>query len=182
EWNQNETYNLYVSDTSGVYYTLALENVVSSMGLEGNIMVDLYELMSSCGCADRIKSAVLIGVATQDASYAKSPLRGRLKYLPITKVEFHGLMQPSETRFSPAAAPPGPPAGSQIHLRHTLITHNPPDGRSFSTQRLSLCLVNPIKINGKAGQWGGRVCDEAYDLGGLRIQVDATAKAFTRVS
>ncbi|MEQ2243927.1 VPS10 domain-containing receptor SorCS1, partial [Ilyodon furcidens] len=44
EWNQNETYNLYVSDTSGVYYTLALENVVSSMGLEGNIMVDLYEV------------------------------------------------------------------------------------------------------------------------------------------
>ncbi|XP_027873821.1 VPS10 domain-containing receptor SorCS1 isoform X1 [Xiphophorus couchianus] len=44
EWNQNETYNLYVSDTSGVYYTLALENVVSSMGLEGNVMVDLYEV------------------------------------------------------------------------------------------------------------------------------------------
>ncbi|KAM9818171.1 VPS10 domain-containing receptor SorCS1 isoform 2-T3 [Syngnathus typhle] len=44
EWNQNETYNLYVSDTSGVYYTLALEDVVSSMGLEGNVMVDLYEV------------------------------------------------------------------------------------------------------------------------------------------
>lgn len=44
EWNQNETYNLYVSDTSGVYYTLALENVVSSMGYEGNVMVDLYEV------------------------------------------------------------------------------------------------------------------------------------------
>nr|XP_040043026.1 VPS10 domain-containing receptor SorCS1 isoform X2 [Gasterosteus aculeatus aculeatus] len=44
EWNQNETYNLYVSDTSGVYYTLALENVVSSMGHEGNVMVDLYEV------------------------------------------------------------------------------------------------------------------------------------------
>ncbi|XP_051939715.1 VPS10 domain-containing receptor SorCS1 isoform X2 [Hippocampus zosterae] len=44
DWNQNETYNLYVSDTSGVYYTLALENVVSSMGPEGNVMVDLYEV------------------------------------------------------------------------------------------------------------------------------------------
>nr|XP_057913514.1 VPS10 domain-containing receptor SorCS1 isoform X2 [Doryrhamphus excisus] len=44
EWNQNETYNLYVSDTSGVYYTMALENVVSSMGPEGNMMVDLYEV------------------------------------------------------------------------------------------------------------------------------------------
>lgn len=44
EWNQNETYNLYVSDTSGVFYSLALENVVSSIGLEGNVMVDLYEV------------------------------------------------------------------------------------------------------------------------------------------
>uniref|UniRef100_A0A665W1K9 PKD domain-containing protein n=1 Tax=Echeneis naucrates TaxID=173247 RepID=A0A665W1K9_ECHNA len=44
EWNQNGTYNLYVSDTSGVYYTLVLENVVSSMGPEGNVMVDLYEV------------------------------------------------------------------------------------------------------------------------------------------
>ncbi|KAM4612416.1 VPS10 domain-containing receptor SorCS1 [Polymixia lowei] len=44
EWNQNETYNLYVSETAGVYYTLALENVVSSMGPEGNVMVDLYEV------------------------------------------------------------------------------------------------------------------------------------------
>ncbi|XP_077460525.1 VPS10 domain-containing receptor SorCS1 isoform X2 [Stigmatopora argus] len=44
EWNQNQTYNLYVSDTSGLYYTLALENVVSSMGPEGNVMVDLYEV------------------------------------------------------------------------------------------------------------------------------------------
>lgn len=47
EWNQNETYNLYVSDTSGVYYTLALENVVSSMGPEGNVMVDLYEVQNT---------------------------------------------------------------------------------------------------------------------------------------
>lgn len=44
EWNQNDTYNLYVSDTAGVYYTLALEDVVSSIGLEGNVMVDLYEV------------------------------------------------------------------------------------------------------------------------------------------
>ncbi|XP_072318867.1 VPS10 domain-containing receptor SorCS1 [Eucyclogobius newberryi] len=44
EWNQNETYNLYVSDTSGVFYSLALENVVSSMGIEGNVMIDLYEV------------------------------------------------------------------------------------------------------------------------------------------
>uniref|UniRef100_A0A8C8RIX2 VPS10 domain-containing receptor SorCS3 n=1 Tax=Pelusios castaneus TaxID=367368 RepID=A0A8C8RIX2_9SAUR len=44
EWNQNETYNLYISDSRGVYFTLALENVKSSRGLEGNIIIDLYEV------------------------------------------------------------------------------------------------------------------------------------------
>lgn len=46
EWNQNDTYNLYISDTRGVYFTLALENVKSSRGLEGNIVIDLYEVCS----------------------------------------------------------------------------------------------------------------------------------------
>jgi hypothetical protein len=44
EWNQNDTYNLYISDARGVYFTLALENVQSSRGPEGNIMIDLYEV------------------------------------------------------------------------------------------------------------------------------------------
>uniref|UniRef100_A0ACB8F9Q0 VPS10 domain-containing receptor SorCS1 n=1 Tax=Sphaerodactylus townsendi TaxID=933632 RepID=A0ACB8F9Q0_9SAUR len=49
EWNQNDTYNLYISDTRGVYFTLALENVKSSQDLEGNVMIDLYESMSRNG-------------------------------------------------------------------------------------------------------------------------------------
>lgn len=44
EWNQNDTYNLYISDTRGVYFTLALEDVQSSRGPEGNVMIDLYEV------------------------------------------------------------------------------------------------------------------------------------------
>ncbi|XP_066549190.1 VPS10 domain-containing receptor SorCS1 isoform X2 [Amia ocellicauda] len=44
EWNQNDTYNLYVSEARGVFFTLALENVMSSIGPEGNIMIDLYEV------------------------------------------------------------------------------------------------------------------------------------------
>ncbi|XP_037353867.2 VPS10 domain-containing receptor SorCS1 isoform X4 [Talpa occidentalis] len=44
EWNQNDTYNLYISDTRGVYFTLALENVQSTRGPEGNVMIDLYEV------------------------------------------------------------------------------------------------------------------------------------------
>ncbi|XP_051559211.1 VPS10 domain-containing receptor SorCS3 [Myxocyprinus asiaticus] len=44
EWNQNDTYNLYISDTRGVYFTLALENIKTSRGLGGNSMIDLYEV------------------------------------------------------------------------------------------------------------------------------------------
>lgn len=48
----------------------------------------------------RIKSTVLIGVVTQNIEYAKSLLQGRLKYLSITKVEFHCLMRLPLTQFS----------------------------------------------------------------------------------
>ncbi|XP_041123458.1 VPS10 domain-containing receptor SorCS3-like [Polyodon spathula] len=44
EWYQNDTYNLYISDTRGIYFTLALEHVKTSRGLEGNIMIELYEV------------------------------------------------------------------------------------------------------------------------------------------
>lgn len=44
EWNQNDTYNLYISDTRGIYFTLALENIKRSQGVEGNIIIDLYEV------------------------------------------------------------------------------------------------------------------------------------------
>ncbi|KAB1270764.1 VPS10 domain-containing receptor SorCS3 [Camelus dromedarius] len=41
EWNQNDTYNLYISDTRGIYFTLAMENIKSSRGLMGNIIIEL---------------------------------------------------------------------------------------------------------------------------------------------
>ena len=46
EWNQNDTYNLYISDTRGIYFTLAMENINSSRGLVGNIIIELYEVCS----------------------------------------------------------------------------------------------------------------------------------------
>ena len=57
-------------------------------------------LMSFCGLGDEIRSTVLIGVATQNIGYAKYLLQGRLKYLSITKVEFHRLMRLSLSQFS----------------------------------------------------------------------------------
>ncbi|KAL2102436.1 hypothetical protein ACEWY4_001604 [Coilia grayii] len=44
EWNQNDTYNIYISDPQGIHFTLALENVRASRGLGGNSMIDLYEV------------------------------------------------------------------------------------------------------------------------------------------
>ncbi|RXM27124.1 VPS10 domain-containing receptor SorCS3 [Acipenser ruthenus] len=44
EWNQNNTYNLYVSEARGVFFTLALESVVISREAGGNVMIDLYEV------------------------------------------------------------------------------------------------------------------------------------------
>ncbi|MEQ2205942.1 VPS10 domain-containing receptor SorCS3, partial [Xenoophorus captivus] len=44
EWNQNDTYNLYLSDTRGIYFTLAMENVKTTRGIAGNQMLDLYEV------------------------------------------------------------------------------------------------------------------------------------------
>ncbi|XP_069548903.1 VPS10 domain-containing receptor SorCS1-like [Brachyistius frenatus] len=44
DWHQNDSYNLYMSESRGLYFTLMLEDVVSSGGPEGNIMIDLYEV------------------------------------------------------------------------------------------------------------------------------------------
>uniref|UniRef100_A0A667Y410 Sortilin related VPS10 domain containing receptor 1 n=1 Tax=Myripristis murdjan TaxID=586833 RepID=A0A667Y410_9TELE len=44
DWHQNDSYNLYMSESRGLFFTLALENVVSSGGPEGNVMIDLYEV------------------------------------------------------------------------------------------------------------------------------------------
>ncbi|KAL6101983.1 sorcs1 [Pungitius sinensis] len=44
DWHQNDSYNLYMSESRGLFFTLMLENAVSSGGPEGNIMIDLYEV------------------------------------------------------------------------------------------------------------------------------------------
>uniref|UniRef100_A0A671VJ16 Sortilin related VPS10 domain containing receptor 3b n=1 Tax=Sparus aurata TaxID=8175 RepID=A0A671VJ16_SPAAU len=44
EWNQNNTYSLYISDSPGVYFTLSLENLRTSRGLAGNLLVDFYKV------------------------------------------------------------------------------------------------------------------------------------------
>lgn len=44
EWNQNNTYSLYISDSPGVYFILSLENLRTNRGPAGNLLVDFYKV------------------------------------------------------------------------------------------------------------------------------------------
>lgn len=46
EWNQNNTYSLYISDSPGVYFTLSLEDLRTGRGPGGNLLVDFYKVSS----------------------------------------------------------------------------------------------------------------------------------------
>ncbi|KAA0711034.1 VPS10 domain-containing receptor [Triplophysa tibetana] len=49
EWNENDTYSLYISDTPGVYFTRSLPNLRTSRGLAGNLIVDVYKVLGVSG-------------------------------------------------------------------------------------------------------------------------------------
>ncbi|XP_055500845.1 VPS10 domain-containing receptor SorCS2 isoform X2 [Leucoraja erinacea] len=49
EWHQTDTYNLYLSDTKGVYFTLALEDVRSTKQPEENVIIDIHEVQGVKG-------------------------------------------------------------------------------------------------------------------------------------
>uniref|UniRef100_A0A3B3WJ67 VPS10 domain-containing receptor SorCS2 n=1 Tax=Poecilia mexicana TaxID=48701 RepID=A0A3B3WJ67_9TELE len=44
EWYQSDTYNLYQSDSQGVYYSLILENVRSTKQPEESVLIDILEV------------------------------------------------------------------------------------------------------------------------------------------
>ncbi|XP_077469354.1 VPS10 domain-containing receptor SorCS3-like [Stigmatopora argus] len=49
EWNQNHTYSLYISDSPGVYFTLSLEDLRTTRGPTGNLLVDFYKVEGISG-------------------------------------------------------------------------------------------------------------------------------------
>lgn len=69
--------------------------------------IDMLAKMQLMSC----KSIALIEVVTRDVGYAKSLLQAGLKYLSITKVEFHCLMQLSLTQLSIPVPPCRPQRG-----------------------------------------------------------------------
>ncbi|XP_061769803.1 VPS10 domain-containing receptor SorCS2 isoform X4 [Nerophis ophidion] len=44
EWHQMDTYNLYQSESQGVYYSIVLENVRSTKQPEENVLIDILEV------------------------------------------------------------------------------------------------------------------------------------------
>lgn len=64
DWHQNDSYNLYMSEARGLFFTLTLENIVSSGGPEGNIMIELYEVGSSGGVGDVLSASITFLNAT----------------------------------------------------------------------------------------------------------------------
>lgn len=69
EWNQNNTYSLYISDSPGVYFTLSLENLRTSRGPAGNLLVDFYKV---CSYSYSWVAAVIEQVISPEDTYCRS--------------------------------------------------------------------------------------------------------------
>lgn len=72
DWHQNDSYNLYMSESRGLFFTLMLENVVSTGGPEGNIMIDLYEVGSDSAVGVVLSSAYMFSGCSVMPSWANS--------------------------------------------------------------------------------------------------------------
>ncbi|XP_052437367.1 VPS10 domain-containing receptor SorCS3 [Carassius gibelio] len=78
EWNENDTYSLYISDTPGVYFTRSLPNLRTSRGLAGNLIVDVYKVAGVSG--------LIIANKKEDAQMAT--------YITYNKGQTWSLLQP----------------------------------------------------------------------------------------
>ncbi|XP_069897521.1 VPS10 domain-containing receptor SorCS3-like, partial [Dipodomys merriami] len=109
EWNQNDTYNLYISDTRGIYFTLAMENIKSSRGLLGNIIIELYEVAGIKGIFlankkvdDQVKTYITYNKG-RDWRLLQAPdvdLRGNPVHCLLPFCSLHLHLQLSENPYS----------------------------------------------------------------------------------
>uniref|UniRef100_A0A2K6PK16 VPS10 domain-containing receptor SorCS3 n=1 Tax=Rhinopithecus roxellana TaxID=61622 RepID=A0A2K6PK16_RHIRO len=109
EWNQNDTYNLYISDTRGIYFTLAMENIKSSRGLMGNIIIELYEVAGIKGIFlankkvdDQVKTYITYNKG-RDWRLLQAPdvdLRGSPVHCLLPFCSLHLHLQLSENPYS----------------------------------------------------------------------------------
>nr|KAF6425794.1 sortilin related VPS10 domain containing receptor 3 [Molossus molossus] len=109
EWNQNDTYNLYISDVRGIYFTLAMENIKSSRGLMGNIIIELYEVAGIKGIFlankkvdDQVKTYITYNKG-RDWRLLQAPdmdLRGSPVHCLLPFCSLHLHLQTSENPYS----------------------------------------------------------------------------------
>ncbi|NP_001099837.2 VPS10 domain-containing receptor SorCS3 precursor [Rattus norvegicus] len=109
EWNQNDTYNLYISDTRGIYFTLAMENIKSSRSLMGNIIIELYEVAGIKGIFlankkvdDQVKTYITYNKG-RDWRLLQAPdvdLRGSPVHCLLPFCSLHLHLQLSENPYS----------------------------------------------------------------------------------
>uniref|UniRef100_A0A8C1UBY0 Sortilin related VPS10 domain containing receptor 3b n=1 Tax=Cyprinus carpio TaxID=7962 RepID=A0A8C1UBY0_CYPCA len=110
EWNENDTYSLYISDTPGVYFTRSLPNLRTSRGLAGNLIVDVYKVAGVSGLiiANKKEDAQMTTYITYNKGQTWSLLQPPTKDTTghdincnLPSCSLHLLLQMSENPYTP---------------------------------------------------------------------------------
>uniref|UniRef100_A0A671M3I5 VPS10 domain-containing receptor SorCS3-like n=1 Tax=Sinocyclocheilus anshuiensis TaxID=1608454 RepID=A0A671M3I5_9TELE len=110
EWNENDTYSLYISDTPGVYFTRSLPNLHTFRSLAGNLIVDVYKVAGVSGLiiANKKEDAQMRTYITYNKGQTWSLLQPPAKDTTghdincnLPSCSLHLLLQMSENPYTP---------------------------------------------------------------------------------
>ncbi|TRY93677.1 hypothetical protein DNTS_029389 [Danionella cerebrum] len=142
EWNENDTYSLYISDSPGVYFTRSLANLRTSRGLAGNLIVDVYKVAGIGG--------LIIANKKEDAQMRT--------YITYNKGQTWSLLQPPAKDTSGNDINCNLPSCS-LHL-HLQMSENPYTPDTISTKQSA-----PGIIVATAGSFGKDYSSGVVTLG-----------------
>uniref|UniRef100_A0A8C2EGY1 Sortilin related VPS10 domain containing receptor 3b n=1 Tax=Cyprinus carpio TaxID=7962 RepID=A0A8C2EGY1_CYPCA len=110
EWNENDTYSLYISDTPGVYFTRSLPNLHTFRSLTGNLIVDVYKVAGVSGLiiANKKEDSQMRTYITYNKGQTWSLLQPPVKdttghdiHCNLPSCSLHLLLQMSENPYTP---------------------------------------------------------------------------------
>uniref|UniRef100_A0A672RVF3 VPS10 domain-containing receptor SorCS3-like n=1 Tax=Sinocyclocheilus grahami TaxID=75366 RepID=A0A672RVF3_SINGR len=110
EWNENDTYSLYISDKPGVYFTRSLPNLHTFRSLAGNLIVDVYKVAGVSGLiiANKKEDAQMRTYITYNKGQTWSLLQppakdttGHDTNCNLPSCSLHLLLQMSENPYTP---------------------------------------------------------------------------------
>uniref|UniRef100_A0A8C1Z2M6 Sortilin related VPS10 domain containing receptor 3b n=1 Tax=Cyprinus carpio TaxID=7962 RepID=A0A8C1Z2M6_CYPCA len=110
EWNENDTYSLYISDTPGVYFTRSLPNLHTFRSLTGNLIVDVYKVAGVSGLiiANKKEDSQMRTYITYNKGQTWSLLQPPVKDTTghdincnLPSCSLHLLLQMSENPYTP---------------------------------------------------------------------------------